>query len=108
MKTNLFNQIKEMQASFVIPGSYFLIEVSYERAENELYRNVVFEGHEVLLLNSEMLFLLKSSKVEQKSSESVYSPSSLKIVKNRRSISLISNLNIYSWMEKNDFDQQNF
>ena len=35
MKTNSFNQI-------VIPVSFFLIEVSYERAENELSRNVIF------------------------------------------------------------------
>ena len=27
---------------FVIPGSFFLIEVSYERAENELSRDVIF------------------------------------------------------------------
>ena len=27
---------------FVIPGSFFLIEASYERAEHELSRNVIF------------------------------------------------------------------
>ena len=38
----------EMQAfflnkqNFVIPSSFFLIDVSYERAEIELFRNVIF------------------------------------------------------------------
>ena len=48
VKTNSFNQIMDMQAlllnkqNFVIPGLFFLIEVSYERAENELSRYMRF------------------------------------------------------------------
>ena len=43
MKTNSVNQIMEMQAE--ICNSFFLIEVSYKRAENELSRdfNILFE-----------------------------------------------------------------
>ena len=45
MKRNLFNQIMEItlnKQNFVIPGSFFLIEVSYEMVETELSRNVIF------------------------------------------------------------------
>ena len=47
VKTNSFNEIMEMQAllnkqNFVIPSSFFLTRVSYERAETQLSRNVIF------------------------------------------------------------------
>ena len=48
VKTNSFKSnhgnasITLTKQNFVIPGSFFLIEVSYERAENELFRNVNF------------------------------------------------------------------
>ena len=51
VKTNLFNKIMEMlgiasitlnEQNFFVPGSIFLNEVSYERAENELFRKFIW------------------------------------------------------------------
>ena len=43
MKTNLFSEIMAMQTKlYFIPCSFFLSEASYEMAENELFRNVIF------------------------------------------------------------------
>ena len=48
MKTNFLNKknasITLNKQNFVIPGSFFLIEVSYERAETELSRNLNFSS----------------------------------------------------------------
>ena len=42
MKWNMNIVCKSEQIDFVIPGSFILIEVSYERAEIELSRNMIF------------------------------------------------------------------